>query len=132
MDLKKHLQDAASVAAEAVSQYDVDVAAARAAGIEEGREQIELPEPSNPDAQYTQQQMNDAVSTAVQNEKDASAAAISAAEAKASAAEEKLAGKDEEHKAAVTSLKKDIAGKIRNAKIDDLAIADDLEKEEGQ
>ena len=132
MDLKKHLQDAAAVAAEAVSQYDVDMAAARAAGIEEGREQIELPEPTNPDAQYTQAQMNDAVSTAVQNEKDASKAAIEAAEAKAARAEESLAAKDEEHKSAMTSFKKDIAGKIRNSSIDDLAIADELEKEEGQ
>lgn len=131
MDLKKHLQDAAAVAADAVSQYDVDVAAAKAEGIEEGRGQIQLPEPTNPDAQYTQAQMNEAVSTAVENERNASAASIAAAQQATNEARAALESKDSEHKAAVSSLKKDIAGKIRNAKIDDEAIAAELEKEEG-
>lgn len=71
IDLKAYLQSQADTAAQAVEQYDADIAAkyelGKTEGIEIGRGQIQLPDDSNPDAQYTQEQMNAAINDAVAN-----------------------------------------------------------------
>ncbi len=96
LDLKKHLQQQAETAKEAVEQYDVDVAAADKAGevrgIEIGRGQIQLPDDQNPDAQYTQAQMNEAVNTAVENALKPLQAHVSQLESDLTSANEKASG----------------------------------------
>ena len=71
MDLKKYLLDQVTVAQEALVQYDVDMAKAKADGIEEGRAQIQLPEEGTGEKRYTQEQMSAAVSQMESNTKAA-------------------------------------------------------------
>jgi hypothetical protein len=47
--------------AQKIQSVDDLVVQAHAEGVDEGKAMIQLPDPSSPDAQYTQQQMNDAV-----------------------------------------------------------------------
>jgi hypothetical protein len=90
----------------------------------EGQASIILPEPGNPDAQYTQAQM-DALAVQVREEKDAEyKVQIDALNAQIADA---AANVDVKVTEAMASVKKDIANKIKAAQADDLAIAADLE-----
>jgi flagellar biosynthesis/type III secretory pathway protein FliH len=110
-------------------------------GYEEGKAAIELPAPVledgsvNPEAIYTQAQMNDAVNTGkeevrfeLQPQIDAMSAQLAEVKAELEALKAVPAVDVEAEKAAaVAALKKEIAGKIRNSQIDDLALAQDLD-----
>jgi chromosome segregation ATPase len=60
-ELKASLAGKLDLVDSMVKESDDAVAQAKLDGIEEGKAMIQLPDPSNPDNQYTQQQMNDAV-----------------------------------------------------------------------
>lgn len=71
LNVKEFLQEQAAKYTEAVESYDVELAKAKEEGklegIEIGKDQIQLPDAGNPDAQYTQEQMNKAVNDGVAN-----------------------------------------------------------------
>lgn len=110
-------------------------------GYEDGKASIELPAPVledgsvNPDLIYTQQQMNDAVNTGkeevrqeLQPQIDVLSADLGAVKAELEALKAvPVIDVEAEKAAAVAALKKDVAAKIRNSQIDDLALAQDLD-----
>lgn len=76
--VKGELQGKLSLVDEMVAQADQEVLDAKNAGIEEGKAMIQLPDPTSPDAQYTQAQMNDAVNAGMAQQKSLDDAAAQA------------------------------------------------------
>lgn len=69
-EVKAGLEQKKVLVQEMVSESSAAVLQARTEGIEEGRNSIVLPDPENPDAQYTQAAMDEAVSTREQQVRD--------------------------------------------------------------
>ncbi len=126
MDLKGYLQTQADLSAEAVRQYDADIADKYAEGIQAGKDMIQLPDSSNPDAQYTQGQMDEAVTKGIEVALKPIQDELAAVKADLEASKAEVSEADAKQQQAIADLKATIADQIDDANLDNAELAKGL------